>query len=381
MFTTRDRFNLVTGGALPSKLSHGFSTLVQPFVYHVEQTVASLRSQSGAIIKDMYIDIVDDKSLNALATIVSGDEIVGLNAGAGITLQFVFLALLAHGDVLPSIGDSTREGRDRISLNRLLLPSGKASSLTLSDFSALAYPKDELRFAHATFLMARATEFLLLHEIGHIVRCHLPYLRSRGLLIADEVSGALTMVECEGTSHSSQEVRRILESDADSVAANMQLEGLLQQPLEQHMKFAFGPGWHRVKQTLTWEDVAYSWLIAVGVLFQLFASTDKTPIVEPRRTHPHPDLRFFVLANFAAHAWSRVMDVSTYSSVATRARNDLWTIWKALRLPWPPARKSTTYQKDFKRAHLAFQQGFKGVADTLNELTQRRFGMPRSSNE
>ena len=319
---------------------------------------------------------MDDQSLNALATIVAGDEIVGLNAGAGITLQFVFLALLSNGGVLAHIGDSTKEGRNEVSLDRLLLPSGKASSLTLADFSYLAYPKDELRFAHATFLMARTTEFLLFHEIGHIVRCHLLYLRSRGLLIADEASGALTMLEWEGVTHSSQEVRRILESDADSVAANMQLEGILQQTLEQHTQFAFGPGWQIAKRRLTWEDIAYSWLIAVGVLFQLFASTDKTPIVEPRRTHPHPDLRFFVLANFAAHSWSRVMSVSTYGTIATRARNDLWTTWKALRLPWPEARESATYQKDFRRAHSAFQQGFQKLAESLNDLAQRRIGEP-----
>jgi len=112
---------------------------------------------------------------------VASNEIIGLNAGAGITLQYVFLALLANGGVLADIGDSTKEARNDVTLDRLLLPSGKASSLALADFSDLAYPKDELRFAHASFLTARATEFLLFHEIAHIVRYHLPYLRSSGL--------------------------------------------------------------------------------------------------------------------------------------------------------------------------------------------------------
>jgi len=61
--------------------------------------------------------------------------------------------------------------------------------------------------------------------------------------MADEASGALTMLEWEGARHSSQEVRRILESDADPVAANMQFEGVVQQTLEQHAQFAFGFGW------------------------------------------------------------------------------------------------------------------------------------------
>jgi hypothetical protein len=152
----------------------------------------------------------------------------------------------------------------------------------------------------------------------------------------------------------------------------MQLEGVLQQTLSQHTKFAFGPEWHRVDRPLSWEDVAYSWLIAVGVVFQLFASTETSPLVASTRTHPHPDLRFFVLANFAAHSWSRVMDVVTYAAVATRARNDLWEIWKLLRLPWSAARDSMEYQKDFTVAHQAFLDGFGELAGDLNELVVQR---------
>ena len=61
--------------------------------------VAVLSKNSPDIYKNIYVDIIDDKSLNALATISHDDEIVGVNAGAGISLQYVFLTLLAHREV------------------------------------------------------------------------------------------------------------------------------------------------------------------------------------------------------------------------------------------------------------------------------------------
>ena len=133
------------------------------------------------------------------------------------------------------------EERPDISLTKLLLPVGKASGLMLEDFAGLPYPKDEIRFAHSIYLFARATEFLLFHEIGHIVRCHLQYLQKHELLMADKESGALTMLEFEKKIHANQEVRRILECDADSVATSMQLNGILQQPLSLHKEFSLAP--------------------------------------------------------------------------------------------------------------------------------------------
>src|SRR5450759_3543101 len=96
----KEKFDQLTYGSLPSELSHGFSTLVKPTVYHVEKQVSVLKETSSVVYKNIYIDIVDDQSLNALATVSGPDEIIGINAGAGISLQLIFLSLLSHSDVL-----------------------------------------------------------------------------------------------------------------------------------------------------------------------------------------------------------------------------------------------------------------------------------------
>lgn len=196
-------------------------------------------------------------------------------------------------------------------------------------------------------------------------------------LIAQSESGVFRMLEFDETESEVHIVRRILEFDADSMAALIQVEGLLSQPLYEHAKIAFGP---YAEVDMEWDHVAYLWLISVGVLFQLFAVLDKSPIKEPTRTHPHPDLRFFVLANFAWSSWSKVIaNAETYSAVVNRAREDLWGIWEALDLPSTEARKSSNYDTDFWDAHKVFQKGFNEVANPLNELSTQRINKGNST--
>ena len=68
------------------------------------------------------------------------------------------------------------------------------------------------------------------------------------------------------------------------------------------------------------------------------------------------------------------MPISAYSAVATKRRDDLWSIWKTLHLPWAQVRETSEYQKDFKQAHTAFLKGFDDMATDLNELTKIRMG-------
>ena len=332
--------------------------------------VTQYRTSSAAVFKDIYVDIIDERSFNALAFVFDSQEYVGINAGVGISLTLLFLSLLSHPEVLPHLDASAEEKRP-VSLDRFVLSAGKFSDLTLLDFpySSLLHPQSDLRFHHATYLSIRALGFLLLHEIGHIGRCHLSYLRERGLL-ALASSGALALLELGQVTGDAQSVRRVLECDADSFAARAQVEALLCSPLADHAKFALGPD---SNARMKWEDVAYLWLISVGVLFQLLATRDKSPIAEAARTHAHPDLRFAILANFAWSSWNKVIpDPSTYSSVANRARDDLWGIWMTLNLPGSQARQSPAYEADFKKAHLEFQKGFAAIAARLNELSMER---------
>ena len=236
--------------------------------------------------------------------------------------------------------------------------------------SSILHPRGDIRYDHAVYLCSRAWAFLLCHEIGHIVRCHLPYLRERGLLAKSKTGASMLMEfdECSGDDICS--VRRILECDADSMAVRIQVEGYLSQTLSEHSRMTFGP---KCTVDMRWEDVAYHWMIAVGVLFQLMWVRDVSRIIQSARTHPHPDTRLYVLANFAWSSWKKVIpSLETYNAVIYKAILDLLQIWKSLKLPLSSARKLFTYESDLRKDFSTFQKGFEKVSLRLHELAMLR---------
>lgn len=158
MTSTIEIFDRLTSGRLPDKMSKEFSTLIRPFQVDFEYMVNQLKTNSAQVFRSIYVDIVDNRSVNALAFLYKKQEFVGINAGTGISIPFIFLSLLSSPDVLLSVGDITVEERHPASLNHFLLSGGKASLLSFSDFpsSSLLHPKSDLRYHHAAYLSSRA---------------------------------------------------------------------------------------------------------------------------------------------------------------------------------------------------------------------------------
>jgi hypothetical protein len=361
---TFDRF---TSGLLPRTVDPAAEAILEPFRRDLAYIVNQFRANGASVFRNIYVGIADDCRLNAFAFTRLGEEYVAVNAGIGIVLPHYFYALLSHSSVLPHVGDVSREGRALLNMDQLLLPRGKFSAM---DFSRRAgyYPQDEIRGHYAAYWCSRAWSFLIQHEIAHIVRCHLPYLKERHLL-AQLTSGVEMLMEFgTGRENKTNAMRRVLESDADSVAVSTQVRGLLTTSLEQHSLLAFGPS--GVNLSLTWEDVAYQWLVTIGLLFQLFAILDTLGVSEASRTHLHPDVRMMVLANFAWSLWREVIsDQEKYRAVAEKARDDVYRIWSDLRLPISPARESHGYTEESKMERVSFIEGFEEAAARLNELT------------
>jgi hypothetical protein len=368
-------FDRETAGRLPQTLTSDFAEIIAPLQADLKYSISQLRQRGATVFKNIYIDVVDDLSLNALAFIYEGHEFVGINAGVGISIPLIYFSMLSQPWSFATIGNASSEEQQPISIDKLLFASGKASAIGAATNlnSYVSSPQDPVRFHYGATLGMRAWHFLLFHEIGHIARGHLPYLHERGFM--PEVSSqTLKLMEFDGgVSNQTRKVLRVLESDADSIAARIQVEGLLSQTPAEHAMLALGDN-HDTKPNWSWDDVAYTWLVSVGLLFHILSILDRSPILKAGRTHPHPDVRFFILTNFAWSSWQKVIpNIENYRSIVRKARQDILGVWVKLGLP-SPFPTNLNYTKDFWKAVNTFRSGFDGLASRLNELSLNRIG-------
>jgi hypothetical protein len=113
--------------------------------------------------------------------------------------------------------------------------------------------------------------------------------------------------------------------------------------------------------------------VAIGLLFLIFSLRDRSPILLEQRTHPHPEVRFYVVANFTWSSWRKVIpNIEDYKRVVSKAREDMLRAWATLKLPEPVAGEMDANTEAFWKAVRDFQTRFAEIGDRLNELSMRR---------
>jgi hypothetical protein len=216
-------FDLHTKGHLVDPLPKELEFSLLPFRSCLDFRLDELRAQRE-FVGDIYIDIIDDGELNARAFTVEDDEFVGINAGFAVVLPIFYLSVLSHPTACPEIGNAEAERSTGGIEKELLFLSGRARDLPLRiNWKQLNQPRDETRMHYAAYLIKLAFDFLLSHEIGHIVRCHITHLAQAHFRIAS-ASAVKMLIEFEhDLSVKECAVRRVLEADADSLAARVQI--------------------------------------------------------------------------------------------------------------------------------------------------------------
>jgi hypothetical protein len=347
---------------MPDVLDGDLTAMYLPYREHLEYALNQLRTRNAQLIKDLYVDLVDDCQFNALAFTAGGSEFVGINAGIAVTLPLYYLDIFARSEAFPEIGNASGEKPSDLPIDpRLISVSGPARSWKPGTNwrPIVETPKDPLRMKSAQFMAMIAWDFILFHEIGHITRCHLPFLASAGFCDTD-ASDVRTLVEFHSKmSARERKLRRTLEVDADVSSARAQVAGYVQNEPKQLAEFYGGAAG-------TWEDFCYHWQVAVHLLFQVMAMQDTEAIDHVDRTHPHADLRMYMLVNLVHEIWARVIpDQATYTSIVMRAKHDVEELMR-LQIIWSStARSADSYSKGFKAGVKELQNG---IADTNRKL-------------
>lgn len=299
------------------------------------------------ITGDVYIDYVDNTSINAIATQVGRDEFIGLFLGATMFVYDAFVVLATYPSVFEGIGETngTYE-QDRIK-KYLLRPDPRR-------FLDIGESIDRTRWTLAQSATMTAQFFLFGHEVGHLLYGHLRYLISK--------TGNTDFVEYPAAPLVSDALyeRRILEFDADRHGAIVSLNwwGRLSENSGQDIRFGL--------------NTFYLWGFSLGVLFRLMDLYTRAPQQEAALTHPMPDVRF-------AHAFvcglEEVMTrfpnrVDEFKSEVGRAAKDLDDLWGSLDLPAP---SFGNWRNNLGRDVAEYRRSWERLKDDyLDNLAQQR---------
>lgn len=158
---------------------------------------------SGISTPEITMEAIEGWDLRAHCSLQSREKaVVQLTEGACAILSDLFLRMFAHRECFKTIGDVSKEVVTTPTLTDFHFDLGELVR-DPPDGSPLSYslPRCPIRFRHAHYLMTLALDFLIQHEIVHILHGH------------------AGLQKAEGLAHLTRPQRWALELDADMTSA------------------------------------------------------------------------------------------------------------------------------------------------------------------
>ncbi len=267
----------------------------------------------------LEILIVDDPSLNACVTYDDDRDRISISRGAFEHIYGTILGLLGAPAFFPAIGKAELETPPQN-----LPAQGFPQVPLLRDASngevdtRVRFPNDETRMTAVPILADLALEFLVYHEIGHIVGGHLEIPQGNQRLP--------TISEFKQATDDTDDhtLRHVLECDADAFACDI-TSGV-------HTNHEMATLVRDLVNASQWESRDFAlltYLMAIGILFRVLHPHAGANVNRGKSSHPHPAVRACLVASSTvAHAvfagaitWSRVEDIMKDS---VRNIEDVW---------------------------------------------------------
>lgn len=213
----------------------------------------------------IFCDLIVVEDFNALATNCHGHELVGLFSGVASTIFAGHHCFLSDRESLPTFGDPESQ---RLSAEALELFGSCKPLFKPEHFSKGARRLAALELLHLSFA------FIVLHEAGHIIRCHPSYLRRRyGLGVYEEIPIQTKVLE-------GVPILKAFEWEADQFAASASYR------LAHDLMTRVGALKH-----LRPLGVDYAWGLSVSMVFLAMAKLNGS-WVKASATHPSALFRY-----------------------------------------------------------------------------------------
>jgi hypothetical protein len=293
-----------------------------------------------SIYDRLHCCLVNSLNLNAYAFKSEDFYFIGLNAGSVLVIEDAFSTLLSHPSVLPEVGNVSAEAKafDEIPagfpiVNALSLNDPVATGRRCNRYA----PKDPIRWHYAQCLTNCALDFLMRHELGHILYGHVDYLERTGQ------RALLPELDLESESPLSTDVLQMMELQADSFASECYASLLGNPRLFNTISFMLQKG-------LTLAELIRGKLFSIAILFRLFAQVesradysrlDATSPLRPvtrleEKSHPRSVTRFQTCRTIQRIALKRDRSgevLKTFEDVSTAVLRDVQDIWCRFKLP------------------------------------------------
>lgn len=259
----------------------------------IKQRAADLVTRCKArypTLPDIFIEIIDSNIFNAVASSYNGLFLIGINKGAFYLLEDMFDKMLSNKHVLISVGNPEIEVEQLFKINAIItdgqiaydadIPNGKVS------------PRDGTRQDFSSQCISETMDFLILHEICHIARGHVGYLKATKdkdwfEFTPDKLSNGLEPL-----------FSQTCEMDADSFAVNhaFLLEVNRCWPFVDDLDSAI-----EVVNNHDWEAFYLSWFFSIHAFFKLCGYREFDEKAAHKKSHPPPAMRLcLIVANVDA---------------------------------------------------------------------------------
>jgi hypothetical protein len=227
------------------------------FDYQRERAQSFLSSVRSALpaLPPIHFDFVNSFTLNARVGRFKGEYCIGINSGVVLLFGFLFGHFLSNREVLPDIGDPNEEASNPPLLPFLVFDAAKMIEAGILPVS----PVNNVRFGYSQFLLEMAFDFLVSHEVCHIVNGHVDYLSKREGVVS------LAEVEPQCIDPSVPITRQTMEMDADTAGACDGIGTILRKTGNINL---VSPPWRQFYVNPS--TASFAWCFAVHSLFRLF---------------------------------------------------------------------------------------------------------------
>ena len=317
--------------------------------------------------RSLEIFIVDSASLNAYATDHSGCDRIYIFRGAFEHIYGTMQGLLSTPTFFPTIGDANKEVRPEY------LPRGRFPPVPLlrsvsgyDRTTPLFFPNDQTRMTLAQVLAELAVEFLIYHEVGHVVGGHLEILRNCGDVAA--------IAEFQQTAkHQDYAFRQLLECDADAFACHVTSF------IHTHDQIAAALCDLLRVETKPKDFALCTYLMAIEAFFRAGSPNAPRSLHTDKLAHPHPAVRSCLVASstMARGLHDGSFTSASLDGVIAGSVGNIEHVWADLCLSEQIPEPSVDWARSVRDAAMAL---FKSYGDS-RRLFEQYARLPRRWND
>jgi hypothetical protein len=278
-------------------------TTVYDWILTNSRILVAWMVRTNVHLPEPYVDIIDNNETNAYVTKRGDKYFIGITYGAILVFNDIFYRMMESKNVLTEVGDPDRE-----------MNTAKVFSIRLTNMGQLAVtekhskdsePIDNIRILFGFQLIKMAFEFLIWHELAHIVFGHVDYIHS--------VLGAFELKEIEREESRSRLdpiVSQTLEIKADQFATQQSIAiwGMLISNPD-----ALTPALRPYFKT--WPMVIKMWIFSTYTFFRLFSDHNYTKGIR-NAFHPPPSLRSHLVQAVAGAVIQGAIDAPSAEEIS-----------------------------------------------------------------